>query len=246
MQVDRDRLIRRFGPDAETWLADLPRLTERLAGQWGLTVGHHLPGGTSATFLCHRADGAPVVLKVTPDPEVAAGEHRALHAWDGVPTMVGVLEADLAAGALLLEAIQPGTPAPLSVEVSRRLLATLHIGPVDGFQPLAERVDFVFSLLRRRIPDNVDRFHEAAAKLAVDDVPATLLHGDLHAGNVLDGGTRGPIAIDPRPCVGDPAIDAVDLVYAADDHRARIEALSDLVDGDRLELWCAAFRPFFP
>lgn len=42
-----------------------------------------------------------------------------------------------------------------------------------------------------------------------------LLHGDLHLGNVLDGGpARGLVAIDPRACVGDPCFDAVD--YALD------------------------------
>ncbi|OUC96640.1 hypothetical protein CA984_14275 [Streptosporangium minutum] len=42
--------------------------------------------------------------------------------------------------------------------------------------------------------------------------PAGLVHGDLHPGNVLDGGPRGLVVIDPRPCVGDPAFDAVDWV----------------------------------
>ena len=46
-----------------------------------------------------------------------------------------------------------------------------------------------------------------------------LLHGDLTPVNVLDGGVeRGLVAIDPAPCVGDPAFDAIDLVlWRADD-----------------------------
>jgi streptomycin 6-kinase len=40
-----------------------------------------------------------------------------------------------------------------------------------------------------------------------------LLHGDLHLGNVLDGGpSRGLVAIDPKACLGDPCFDAVDYV----------------------------------
>ncbi|WP_432046784.1 aminoglycoside phosphotransferase family protein [Streptomyces asiaticus] len=49
------------------------------------------------------------------------------------------------------------------------------------------------------------------------DTQATtvLLHGDLHLGNVLGGGAgRGLMAIDPKACVGDPCIDAVDYVVA--------------------------------
>ncbi|MCW2951902.1 MAG: aminoglycoside resistance protein [Conexibacter sp.] len=74
-----------------------------------------------------------------------------------------------------------------------------------------------------------------------------LLHGDLHPGNVLDGGpTRGLVAIDPRPCTGDPAFDAVDwILWRADGRDAierRIAALAPAagVEADRLRAWCAA------
>lgn len=238
-ELARGRLIRRFGPDVDTWIAQLPELVDRLARRWDLTVDRQLPGGTSITLHCGTA-----VLKLCPDLDVARGEHDALHAWDGVKAMVGLIDADLDAGALLLEPIEPATP--IADFLLPDLLTDLHIPRTDGFGPVSERVDFVFELLRRKTGKNVDRYHRKAADLALDDVPATLLHGDLHVGNVLDGGERGPVAIDPRPCVGDPAIDAVDMVYAGDDHDARIEALSGVVDGDRLKLWCEAFRPFFP
>ena len=40
-----------------------------------------------------------------------------------------------------------------------------------------------------------------------------MLHGDLTPGNILDGGTeRRLVAIDPAPCLGDAAFDAVDLI----------------------------------
>lgn len=54
---------------------------------------------------------------------------------------------------------------------------------------------------------------QLARELAIDDREGALLHGDLHPGNVLDGGTRGLVAIDPRSCVGDPAFDVVDWVF---------------------------------
>jgi len=75
-----------------------------------------------------------------------------------------------------------------------------------------------------------------------------LLHGDLHPGNVLDGGAvRGLVAIDPRPCVGDAAVDAVDWVFwAVDDPGAWEPRSRDLavvlgLDHERLWAWCAAF-----
>jgi streptomycin 6-kinase len=74
------------------------------------------------------------------------------------------------------------------------------------------------------------------------------LHGDLTAVNVLDGGPeRGLVAIDPAPCVGDPAFDAVDLLlWQADDLQtveARIGRLAAAtgVDASRYFGWCIAF-----
>jgi streptomycin 6-kinase len=55
------------------------------------------------------------------------------------------------------------------------------------------------------------------------------------------------VAIDPAPCLGDPAFDAVDLLYwQADDLetiQARAEQLAAAtgLDVERLLGWCAAF-----
>jgi streptomycin 6-kinase len=66
--------------------------------------------------------------------------------------------------------------------------------------------------------------------------------------NVLDGGDeRGLVAIDPGPCLGDPAFEAVDFVlWRANDGDAiasRAEALAPAIGADpaRLIDWCAAF-----
>ncbi|GAA4676146.1 aminoglycoside phosphotransferase family protein [Streptomyces youssoufiensis] len=77
-----------------------------------------------------------------------------------------------------------------------------------------------------------------------------LLHGDLHPGNVLDGGVeRGLMAIDPKACVGDPCFDAVDYVVAGaglegvDARCARVASACGL-DGDRLYAWSQVIAPF--
>ncbi|MFD1145593.1 aminoglycoside phosphotransferase family protein [Saccharothrix hoggarensis] len=238
------RMVRRFGEGVRGWLDALPSLVEGLARDWGLEVVRPFSGGTSHTLLCERA-GEPVVLKVTPEPAIAAQEDAALRAWEPSPRMVRVLEADPARGALLLEGLVPGTPASDGPELID-VLRALHIPPPDGFPPLAERVDFIFGALRARHPGDHDAAHEKAARLARDRVPATLLHGDLHLRNVLDAGPRGLVAIDPRPCVGDPASDAVDFAYASPDLREGIERMSAVVDGDRLAAWCEVFAAFFP
>ncbi|WP_309111021.1 aminoglycoside phosphotransferase family protein [Saccharothrix sp.] len=238
-------LITRFGPGVQSWLDDLPALVDTLSARWDLQPDRVFSGGTSHTLLCHRA-GRPVVLKLTPDPEIARQELAALRAWEPSPRVVRVLEVDVDEGALLLEGLLPGTPAVYDPPRMTALLDALHVPPRGDFPTLAERVDFVFDLLARRRPGDHTAGHAAASKLARDPVTATLLHGDLHLENVLDAGERGLVAIDPRPCVGDPAADAVDFAYAAPDLRSGIDALAGVVDGDRLAAWCAAFADFFP
>lgn len=237
-------MVRRFGAGVRSWLDGLPSLVAGLCRDWGLEVVRPFSGGTSHTLLCRRA-GVPVVLKVTPQPRLSVQEHAALRAWEPSPRMVRVLEADPARGALLLEGLEPGTPAsdgPALLDVLR----ALHIPAPEGFPPLSERVDFVFGVLRARYPGDHDAAHAKAARLARDRVTPTLLHGDLHFQNVLDAGARGLVAIDPRPCVGDPASDAVDFAYASPDLREGIERMSAVVDGDRLAAWCEVYAGFFP
>lgn len=212
------------------WIDALPDLLATLTARWGLTVVGHLPGGTGATFVCTTA-----VLKVTPDHDIAALEARALTAWADTPAMVDLLDTDLARGALLLDRVIPGTPA----DEPARVLPELHTANPAGFPPLRARVDFLFeTLLTRRTGTYYATEHHRARKLAEDNVKPVLLHGDMHPGNVLQG-PHGPVAIDPRACVGDPAFDWMDFVHGGHDlHGAD-------VDLDRVHEWLGAFKPFY-
>ncbi|MGG7613698.1 aminoglycoside phosphotransferase family protein, partial [Streptomyces sp. ZG43] len=76
---------------------------------------------------------------------------------------------------------------------------------------------------------------------------AGLVHGDLHAANVLRGPRGRLVAIDPRPAWGDPDFDAVDWVLeGVSTHEAlreRTALLADLVPGlaaDRVHAWAHA------
>ena len=241
----RARLVRRFGNSVTPWIDALPDLVDTLTARWGLTVVTPMPGGAGATFLCTTAPGstvlgstAPVttaVLKVTPEHDIAAHEAKALTAWAGTPQVVDLLDTDLARGALLLEALHPGTEATDPTLV----VPALHAADPRGFPPLRARVDFLFeTLLTRRTGTYYATEHAKARKLADDNTPPVLLHGDMHPGNVLQS-TRGPVAIDPRACAGDPAVDWVDFVHGGYDlHGAD-------VDLDRVHEWLTAFKPFY-
>jgi streptomycin 6-kinase len=203
--------------------------------------------------------------EVSPDRRRAQDEAVALRRWqtEHVPA---VLADDAALGALLLEAVEPGAPLDESRTIPRTealasLLTSLHHpgGPLPvRVRPVAKRIEHLYEAGRRNYdrrpdlaavipPDLYERGRRLAMRLAGDVPAAALLHGDLTPANLLDGGERGLVAIDPAPCVGDPAFDAVDLLlWQAEDAptlATRVDALAPAIEvgARRLHQWCAAF-----
>jgi len=262
----RQRLTLRFGAAVEPWLDELPDVLAGLAQRWRLEVGAPIPRGTmSAVFHCRLADGRAAVLKASPDRARLAFEAAALGGWRTAHAPA-VLALDERLGALLLEAIEPGAPLAATgaypgVERVAELLTALHGSgvPDPSYPSVGERVAHLFdastALYERHPeltavvpPELYERGRRLGARLAANGSPAVLLHGDLTPGNVLDGGAgRGLVAIDPSPCLGDAAFDAVDLlVWLADDvgtieARAHLLAVASGLDAERLLDWCVAF-----
>jgi streptomycin 6-kinase len=270
LDATRGRLLARFGARVEPWWERLPGAIADLAERWELVVGDAVGrGNTSLVVRCRRADGRPAVLKLTPDAELGREEASALRHWESSRRMPLLWGHDPAVGALLLEAIPGETPlserrAAVELDGVANLIGELHRSGApavaDAWATLAARVELIFEhwverhrrrgeVATRVVPiDRLRRGHQLARELAADDGERVLLHGDLHPSNVLDGGAvRGLVAIDPRPGVGDAAVDAVDWVFwAVDDPgawepRSRDLAMSLGLDHERLWAWCAAF-----
>ncbi|MEU6043544.1 aminoglycoside phosphotransferase family protein [Streptomyces griseus] len=262
------RLVPRFGPQVAAWCAGTPDLIARLASRWGLALGGPLPDGASSVALrCRWPDGTPAVLKVSPERDLMAEQVRML-GWFAVSGRVpAVLAADEEAGAMVLEEILPGTlaeymPAASLPEQWAELLAALHgVAPTPQLtRVLRGRCEESFARVGRRLSEPAigtrmdaalwDRAIQRCERLLDTETTTVLLHGDLHLGNVLDGGAeRGLLAIDPKACVGDPCFDAVDYVVAGaglegvEVRCARVAAACGL-DGDRLHAWSQVIAPF--
>jgi streptomycin 6-kinase len=262
----RRRLTARFGGDVEAWFDQLPGVLAALGERWQLQFGAPIPRGSmSAVFRCRTADGRGAVLKVSPARDRLAFEAAALDAWPSVHTPA-VIALDERLGALLLELIEPGTPLVVSlaypaVERVGELLRSLHERgvPDPSYPPVGQHVAYLFdasSVLYERHPELTaliprelyERGRRSATRLAQDDAPTVLLHGDLTPSNLLDGGAeRGLVAIDPAPCLGDAAFDAVDLLLWQAEDLGTIQARSGRLaaetglDPERLLGWCAAF-----
>jgi streptomycin 6-kinase len=220
----------------------------------------------SVVIRCTMPDGRSAVLKISPDRARLATEASALAGWttDHAPS---VLAVDESVGALLIEAIEPGTPLVESqiypkTETTAELLTSLQANgvPDPSYPPLAYRVARLFDAgaspyerkpeLVELIPlELYERGRRLATRLAECVPPTALLHGDLTPSNILDGGAeRGLVAIDPAPCLGDDvAFDAIDLLLwqadAVDTVSTRSDLLASAIDTDASHLfdWCVAF-----
>jgi streptomycin 6-kinase len=262
----RRRLTARFGDEVTPWFDELPGLLSALARRWQLELGPPIPrGSVSVVLRCRMADGRGAVLKASPDRARLAFEAAALEGWHGGHTPA-VLALDEQLGALLIEGIEPGTPLVVSStypDLGRvaDLLGSLHEGgvPDPSYPTVARRAADLFdssaTLYRRHpgltaviAPELYERGGRLAARLARDASPTVLLHGDLTPANILEGGAeRGLVAIDPAPCLGDAAFDAVDLLLWQADDLATIQARAGRLaaatgtDPGRLLGWCTAF-----
>jgi streptomycin 6-kinase len=260
------RLVRSFGPGVADWCAQVPTLAAQAAARWGLTLGEPFPSGASSVVVrCEWPDGTAAVLKLSPELQFLASQVAMMRLLAPSGRVPAVLDADLDAGIVVMEAIRPGTmadelPCPPSARQWADLVAALHAIeiPAGPQRDLREICDEFFTRMARRltnpaiaaqISDDIwNRAVRRCDELLRTQTTRVLLHGDLHPGNVLDGGVRGLVAIDPMVCVGDPCFDAVDFALAG----AGLEGVSTRcahvakecgMDLERLEAWCRALAP---
>jgi streptomycin 6-kinase len=261
------RLRRRFGAMVEPWLDQLPPVLRSLAERWGLKLDSLIQrGSVSVVLRCRTDDGAASVLKVSPDRMRIHQEAEALTGWNS-PCVPAVLAVDDQLGAVLLGAIEPGTPLDLSPEYPSleslgALLACLHQhGPPGVRRSVTDRINDLFESGRKNYerrpdlgavipPDLYEQGRQLALRLAADTRKAVVLHGDLTPVNILIGGPdRGLVAIDPAPCFGDPGFDIIDLLLwkaeGLETVTMRAEQLAPQVGVpvDHALTWCAAFAP---
>jgi streptomycin 6-kinase len=259
-QAGRERLITRFGAGVDAWCSALPEMVKLYCLRWHLELDKALSGNSSRVFVGRQYGNRGVVLKLTPDRAIANEEAIALRAWAATPHAVDLLDADLEAGALLLENIEPGAKVsdepevPPVNEVAELLTGLREAAKYNHRQlpALAQGMESMFSRIGALLSNPqvsplvaqqvLDDGYQRARELATNG-PVGLLHGDLHLSNILRAGqSRGLVAIDPRPGVGDLTFDATDWTLdratSINEVHERIEQLCKLVPGlDRGRLW---------
>lgn len=237
-------LADRFGPErAAVFGAGLPGLVADLSARWEVSVERLYPSGaTSVVLAVQDPSGAPAVMKLSPDAPFLDRQVGMLRHLGPTGRVPGVLRQDAAAGAVLLERVEPGDTldslraTPPTARQWADLLANLHGTPTDGVPDrLSDRCEDMFQRIgarqrqpavREQVPDvlweaSVAECREllrtggelrSGGELLRTDGEQVTIHGDLHLGNVLAAGDRGLVVIDPKLCVGDRCFDMVDFV----------------------------------
>lgn len=215
--------------------------------RWRLTPDGEAFDSTWSRLLPVRRDGRALMLKACMAGQEVHGS--AFLAGYGGQGAVRVLERE--ADAVLLE--RAGAPLSLS-DIARgrgeevafatlcSAVATLQSAPgpfpVEPI-PLATW----FNVIREASAFTGGIYTRAEAvleRLLATTVVEAPLHGDLHHGNLLDGGERGWLAIDPKGLTGDPACDYAIMLFPGEgsagvavpelvrSRLARVAALADL------------------
>ncbi|OJF15089.1 aminoglycoside phosphotransferase family protein [Couchioplanes caeruleus] len=252
LEATASRLEPRFGKAVHRWVATLPQRLDELVEQWELDLKEQLKSGNSSVVFGCRGPLGDAVLKLSPDRYAVREEVDMLRQFAPSARVPAVLAA--VKGAVLLEAIHPGTlvekmPVPPSPAEYAGFLTDLHAAgdPAAAPRKLSDWIDVLFHSAGRRGAE-LTGSTRLRDELFAGPTDTVLLHGDLHLGNVLSGGAKGLVAIDPMACAGDPCFDAVDYVLEGLDRAEMLRRRDELaaaagIDVERLDKWCRVTAP---
>ena len=123
------------------------------------------------------------------------------------------------AGSLTLDDHRPIIGDRACAAIFCEVISTLHLSsdhpPPSELVPLERR----FAALFERAENETDESLRAllawssalATKLLATQSGVRPLHGDIHHGNIVSGGARGWLAIDPHGVIGDPAYETANI-----------------------------------
>ena len=187
----------------------LEAVARDVAAAWGVELGERF---ALALHSFAVPAGADAVLKVVPERHWESDhEPHALAHWSGDGT-VRLLRHYRARRAFLIERAQPGTDiaslpdaeaTEVAVDLSRRL-----------WRPAGAPFRCVGDQLPRWLDEAEGPLRVKAEELlaGLELRHEVLIHGDFHHHNIL-ASTRGHLAIDPQPFLGEPEYDVVPFLW---------------------------------
>jgi streptomycin 6-kinase len=203
-------------------VTNLPSVTRTLLAQWKLRGDGEPVHGSGSMVLPVRTDGGvPAILKISLADAGSEHEHLVLRRWGGNGA-VRLLSADPPNRAVLLERLLPQNLTRLpdvdACEVVAGLYRRLHVRALPQLRKLTSYLDewtSEFEALPRSAPIP-HRLVEQATVLGRElagQPGNTVVHGNLHYGNVLAADREPWLAIAPRPMNGDPHYEVAPMLW---------------------------------
>ncbi|WP_026257667.1 aminoglycoside phosphotransferase family protein [Actinopolymorpha alba] len=250
------QLVDREGDLGRAWLASLPGLVDELLVRWGCTPTAPITRGHLGIIVpTQRRDGSPAVLKVSFTHPANMYEPHAYAVWGGRGAVL-LYERDDANFAMLLEQGEWQTLEDLgdvdqATAVTGQLARRLAVPAPPGIPRLADLAEGWEQSLREnaeKLGHPLSQHALGAALATIQDLarkqPDTMVHGDLHFGNVVRAQRELWLVIDPSGLAGDFASDALQVLkrgaaslLQADDLevelRGRLAIFADATEIDR-------------
>lgn len=217
--------VEREGEAGRAWLDGLPEQVSAACERWSCTVDGPPTHGQVAIVVPVRHPRGAAALKISFPHPGNRGEAGALRAFAG-DGAVELFDVDVTSFELVIErclprslaehaAAHPDTPAEEFIEIAGCLARRLAVAAPSGMTRLADTIPaWAEELDRQRtafagaLPEPaVQRALETLELLATDRTP-TMLHGDLHFGNILASDRAPWLAIDPKGWSGPREFDA--------------------------------------
>lgn len=188
--------------------------------RWRLGPDGAVTETPSSWLLPVRRAHSPAMLKVLKPTSDEGNAAALLRYWDGGGA-VRVYEAD--ANTLLLERVNGSrslTAMAISgsdtqaAEILAETVTSLHAHRHSAIPVQLTRLQDWFSSLctHESVMPLLSRCAAVARNLLATERDIVPLHGDLHHDNVLDGGQRGWLAIDPKALIGERTYEIANLL----------------------------------
>lgn len=220
---------------------------EALARRWQVQLGEELDGSTCSRVYAGQRGAKAVVLKVPfgdAEESQSGPVLRAFADHGGVP----VLELDEATGAALMPRLGASLAQSSLCEGDRIDVCADLILNLRDCRSMAGTMTVADYNRHERIVDDplIAEANQISDELEDSKPSETLLHGDLHHGNILRG-ESGWVAIDPKGLLGDPSfeitgyirnpIEPIDVATC----RRRLDRFHERLGDPRDRLWGWAF-----
>ncbi|MDR6102007.1 streptomycin 6-kinase [Agrobacterium larrymoorei] len=226
--------------------SDIP---DEIKRRWSISSAFFL--ADTASSIVHRVtltDGSSAILKRLKPQGMGERPGMTFLEWRQGQGAVRLLQKNDTeclledAGDLTLRTYRLQHGEDATNAIIREVLQKLHAptaGSPGGLTTLDQHFRFLFARAEteshERLREPLRYSAEIIRELLAHQETVKPLHGDLHHDNIVTGGPRGWLAIDPQGLLGDPAYEVANIFGNP------LNALPDILDPQRIKRLCEVF-----